>query len=108
MPCDSVTTQSINLANAVGSILSDSLFASGWTIISGTETRIVASKDFEDLTWTKGQGLEITSDRAESVVNNDCGVVIFIDAELERCKSFAVPTILHVVDHDGIHRRGVD
>lgn len=60
MPCDSVTTQSINLAKALPDVLRKGLEADGWTIIDASATTITAYRSItgERVTWTAGQGIE--------------------------------------------------
>jgi len=63
VPCDAITTQSVNLANADPGILADGLTADGWTVTSVQADTLVARKtmDYYDtrLTWRKGKGLEL-------------------------------------------------
>ena len=59
MPCDSVTTQSINLKNAMDTILVEALKAEGFRITVQTAKTVTATADWQTVTWTKGIGLEI-------------------------------------------------
>ena len=71
MPCDSITTQSINLANAIKSVLTEALHQDGWTIEDQNATNIWASKDWQNLIWTKATGLRISgvsTIRAQGIV----------------------------------------
>ena len=68
MPCDSITTQSINLSNAIGSILADALKADGWNIETKTETEIVARFSWQTVTWKKGGGLTVKGNRNEKTI----------------------------------------
>jgi len=69
MPCDSITTQSINLANAIGSLLGEALELTGWNITGQTDTYIHARKGADYLYWSKGSGLEIKGmKRADDVI----------------------------------------
>lgn len=59
MPCDTVTTQSVNLANAIPSILAESLTKSGWTLYETTDARITGYLSGATLEWNKGKGLSM-------------------------------------------------
>ena len=63
MPCNSITTQSVNLSNATGSILADALRGVGWTITEQATDSISATTEYGDQTvvWTKGQGIAVQS-----------------------------------------------
>ena len=61
MPCDSITTQSINLSNADHSVLLDALNADNWNIRRQSSDEIVAYKRGQTLTWNKGTGIEVKS-----------------------------------------------
>ncbi len=63
MPCESVTTQSINLANAMPTILGDALVDDRWMLAETTDTLIRAHKGYSSIVWNKGQGLTITGDQ---------------------------------------------
>lgn len=70
MPCDSITTQSINLANATPSILVAALEAEGWTVVKKTaDNGIFARKGYsETVTWTAGKGLSVTGNQNEKTI----------------------------------------
>ena len=69
MPCDSITTQSVNLSNAIGSILADSLKAAGYHIDSiSSETYIWCYKGPVSIAWKKGKGLEVNSADPQEVI----------------------------------------
>jgi len=68
MPCDTVTSQSVNLSNAVKSILADALTADGWTIKTDSRTQIVAEKNWNTLTWNKGAGLTVDAMRKNDII----------------------------------------
>jgi hypothetical protein len=59
MPCDTITTQSINLSRALPPVLLQALESDGWTIDEKTETKINAHKGNASLTWTAGRGLSV-------------------------------------------------
>ena len=60
MPCDSVTTQSVNLANAMPELVADAMKACGFNLRSKTLSRITArNRDWTEVTWVKGQGLTV-------------------------------------------------
>lgn len=61
MPCDTVTTQTVNLANAIPAVLSDALKAEHADIWEQTETMIRGRVYGAGFTWEKGKGLEIRS-----------------------------------------------
>lgn len=65
MPCDSVTLQSVNLANAIPSVLVDALKDTDWHITEETPERISAYRYGDSLTWTNGKGLTIEAQRPE-------------------------------------------
>lgn len=60
MPCDSITTQSVALKNAVPSILRKSLAACGWELIESTSADMVAARGNVRLEWTQGVGFTMT------------------------------------------------
>lgn len=62
MPCNSITTQSIKLANAIPEILKKALQDIGWTInvSSNVNNEIRATKSNDYLTWTKNKGITIS------------------------------------------------
>ncbi len=69
MPCDTITTQSINLAKADVSILADALEAERWIITGKTKTTITAYRGNTGLVWRQGQGLELSGyDNAAEIV----------------------------------------
>lgn len=59
MPCDSITTQSINLSNALPDILRQALESLGHISGINTETEIMARIDGNAVKWQKGKGLRI-------------------------------------------------
>lgn len=62
MPCDSITTQSVNLANAIPTLVDAALRTLGWNV-SGTldnKSKIIARSGSYVLEWTKGEGVQIT------------------------------------------------
>jgi len=61
MPCDSVVTQSVNLANAMRDLVAEALKEQGYQIDStSSETHIWAYKPgSESIIWRKGQGLMV-------------------------------------------------
>lgn len=69
MPCDSVTTQSVNLNMAIADVLADALRADGWRIIiMQTTDSVQAYKSGQSLEWQKGKGLSI---RGSEFRNNE-------------------------------------
>jgi hypothetical protein len=60
MPCDSITTQSVKLSNAMPNILTDALTILGWTIQLENKSIIKASKNYNTFEWTKGKGIQIS------------------------------------------------
>jgi|GEM_PF-3062116 len=63
MPCDSVTTQSINLANADRTLLTETLLSLGFTVETrmSTSSKIFARQGRASIVWEKGKGLEVTT-----------------------------------------------
>ena len=59
MPCDTITTQSVALKNAMPELVKKTLEALGWTITTSTKTTISAKNGYDSLNWTKGQGMNI-------------------------------------------------
>lgn len=59
MPCDSITTQSIDLAKALPGLLAEALEANGWEIQTNTGQTISAYKFGARLNWVSGKGLEV-------------------------------------------------
>ncbi len=59
MPCDSITTQSVNLKNAIPDILRGALEDLGLDIIRETKNELTASTYGERVFWTKGKGLTV-------------------------------------------------
>jgi len=70
MPCDSVTTQSINLANALPDILREAMESIGLYIDRETPTEIIASNYAKRVIWTKGQGIEVKAARTKGVIKD--------------------------------------
>ena len=71
MPCDTVTTQSTNLAKAIPTILMDALKAAGWNIAMRSYVegkRIDAYKGGATLTWIAGKGLEVRSYNSQPLI----------------------------------------
>jgi hypothetical protein len=62
MPCDSITTQSINLANADRMLLTEALIDMGCTILDSNTTCIYATNNRGGrITWTNGEGLAVSA-----------------------------------------------
>lgn len=61
MPCDSITTQTVNLAKALPDVLRRALEAAGWTIREYSAQTIDAYRSItgESMTWTAGQGMTV-------------------------------------------------
>ena len=59
MPCDSITTQSVNLSNAMAPLLADALRQSGYTVNLEQPDRINAYGNGAYIVWAKGVGLDI-------------------------------------------------
>ncbi len=61
MPCNTVTTQSVALANAMPEIVAHALKSLGWIIRESTTTRITAYHvgTANDIIWTPGKGITI-------------------------------------------------
>jgi hypothetical protein len=59
MPCNSTTTQSVALQNAMPEIVEKALTATGWNITGTGLNVILARKSGYSLTWNKGQGITI-------------------------------------------------
>lgn len=68
MPCDSVTTQSVNLANAVQDVLRGALVADGWTINTDVSGKLEAWSPTGRLTWERGRGLTMTGIRTDETI----------------------------------------
>ena len=64
MPCDTITTQSIKLANAMPDLLKQALSNIGWKITTDGTTRIVARKSWTRLVWETKKGITLTSDNS--------------------------------------------
>lgn len=60
IPCNSITTQSVKLANAMPEIVLDALKDLGWNIQSETNSKITAYKSYESLTWESGKGITLS------------------------------------------------
>ena len=63
MPCDSITTQSVVLKNAIPNIVDSALREAAWYVTGATKTTIRARKSGFTLTWEKGKGITITGMR---------------------------------------------
>jgi hypothetical protein len=63
MPCDTITTQSVNLANALPDLLRSALEADGWILEPSKQGTIVAHSAGTGLIWTAGKGLELRGNR---------------------------------------------
>lgn len=61
MPCNTITTQSIKLANAMPEILKKALQESGWIlgICSEVNKKVTATKGNDYLVWEYGKGFTI-------------------------------------------------
>jgi len=59
VPCDSVTTQSINPAKALPDLVAQAMPACGWGIVQQTATSIQARTSTSIVTWTAGQGVTV-------------------------------------------------
>ncbi len=69
MPCDTVTTQSTNLAKALPNIMEYSFKALGWSIVSSTNTEIQARRNYgEMIVWKAGRGLEVRSSNPQPLI----------------------------------------
>lgn len=68
MPCDTITRQSVALANAVPAIVVEALKALEWNIVTSTETQISASLGGSSLTWTAGKGLAVRGRLAQQQI----------------------------------------
>lgn len=71
MPCDSITTQSVNLQNAMPTIIEAALKALGYDITGSSETQIVARRQNFILDWTKGKGITVRGMRTNEVAITD-------------------------------------
>lgn len=61
MPCNSITTQTVNLKNAMFDLVHMTLKKQGYTISSmEVNNRIVATTYGTRIEWVKGQGLTVT------------------------------------------------
>lgn len=68
-PCDSVTTQSIKLANAMPDLLKDSLINIGWEIELFNKSIIIATRGNKRMTWKVNEGLTMDGSN-EKTANN--------------------------------------
>ena len=59
MPCDSITTQSVNLANALPELVAKAMEDQGWRITGQRADLVTARKGTSYLDWRKGRGLEL-------------------------------------------------
>jgi hypothetical protein len=74
MPCDSITTQSVNLQNAMPSLVESALTTLGWNITStvGTASELItARKDSYTFIWSKGEGITIKGMRTNENMLKD-------------------------------------
>ena len=70
MPCDTITTQSINLAKAMPKLVEESLKIQGWQITINNVRTITARRYYNTLTWTQNKGIEIRSGNAQQDIIN--------------------------------------
>jgi hypothetical protein len=63
MPCNSITTQTVALKNAIPEIVRKALEADGWTIRESTAADIVAYRRSASVQWVKGTGLTVAGRR---------------------------------------------
>ena len=75
VPCNSLTTQTIALKNAVMSVLIEALKADGWTIRNQDANSLDSKKGYERLTWAAGVGLGVTTDMGATRVQAITGGV---------------------------------
>ena len=61
MPCDSITTQSINLANAIKDLVRDAMTANHYNVVVEADTGLRARKGGVIVDWAKGKGLTVTA-----------------------------------------------
>ena len=59
MPCNTITTQSIKLANAIPELVKKALQELDWNITGETKTRIIARRSSDTVIWEQGKGLTI-------------------------------------------------
>ena len=59
MPCDSIITQSIKLANAMPELVKKALEETGWTISGENKQRIIARRSSDIVIWEQGKGLTV-------------------------------------------------
>lgn len=59
MPCNSITTQSVNLKNAFSDLVVEAMTASRWVVYLATTTQVKGWIGASQVTWVKGQGLSI-------------------------------------------------
>jgi hypothetical protein len=69
MPCNTLTTQSVALANAIPDLMLAALVADGYSIATNAATHIIATKGSTTVTWTAKKGLEITGRNTTQVVD---------------------------------------
>lgn len=65
MPCDTITTQSIKLANAMPDLIEKALRELGWQIKATGKNKINARKSYDYLVWEAGKGLTISGNNNE-------------------------------------------
>jgi len=68
MPCDTVTTQSIKLANAMPELVKQAMEDMNWKITSNITTRIVANRFGESIIWEANKGITIRGSNTERLV----------------------------------------
>lgn len=70
MPCNTITTQSTNLAKALPILVKKTLETLGWKIQISSTVVITARKGYDTLKWYKDKGLEITTPNATKIITN--------------------------------------
>jgi len=70
MPCDTITTQSVNLKNAMSDIVEKALKALKWNVTLVNKAKITAQSNNDTLTWLKGRGIRISSSNSSQHLQN--------------------------------------
>lgn len=71
MPCDSISTQSINLAKAMPELVEEAMKSLGMTLYNKTKTMIQArTSDWSYVTWTAGQGLTVDGENNQKHITD--------------------------------------
>jgi len=68
MPCNTITTNSINLSRANSDLLTDALKAEKWYIVDSDQNLINAYRGNAVLSWQSGNGLTVRASNSQSII----------------------------------------